>query len=389
MKLKVAVIFGGESVEHEISVISAVQAIHSLDKNKYEVIPVYISKKREMYTGSILNDISNFKNINTMFDKLKKVYFVNDNGVVKLEPVKKGLFSKTISVIDVVLPIVHGTNGEDGVLQGYLEMLNIPYTSSDVIASAVGQDKVVMKCVLENAKIDMTDWFWIYGFEVEEKIDEIKDKANKIGYPLIIKPACLGSSIGIEFAENFDELLEAIDKCSKYDNKIVIEHKLNNFREVNCSVLGSIYKAKTSVLEEVSKGEFLDFSRKYISKSNNKMGMASLKRDVPAKLNKNLENKVKEVAIKTFNAIGSHGVCRIDFLIDENERVLVNEINNIPGSLSFYLWKHEGVEYKELLDELIEGALNRANKKQKMIFSYQSNVLEGYNGIKGSKGSKQ
>ena len=228
----------------------------------------------------------------------------------------------------------------------------------------------------------------------EDKKEEIKEKAIKIGYPLIIKPACLGSSIGINFANDFEELLEAIEDCSKYDNKIVIEKKLSNFKEVNCSVLGSIFKAKTGILEEVNIGsKFLGFDDKYGGSKSSKSskgskGMASTSRKVPADLTEEKTNEVKEIALNVFKQIGSSGVVRIDFLIDENNNVLVNEINNIPGSLSFYLWQPVGVDFSELMDELVEIALNKQSKKEKMIFSYDTNILSTYK-ESGSKSSKK
>ena len=394
MKLKVAVLFGGESVEHEISIISGNQAMKALDKCKYEVIPIYISKDKDFYVGEQLFDLKNYSDLNSLISKLTKVVLVKEDNKVKIEPMKKGLFTKTINTIDVVIPVTHGTSVEDGTLQGYLETLKLPYSSSDVIASAVGQDKVVMKCVLEHAGIKMTDWFWIYGFELEDKKEEIKEKALKIGYPLIIKPACLGSSIGINFANDFEELLEAIEDCSKYDNKIVIEKKLSNFKEVNCSVLGSIFKAKTGILEEVNIGsKFLGFDDKYGGSKSSKSskgskGMASTSRKVPADLTEEKTNEVKEIALNVFKQIGSSGVVRIDFLIDENNNVLVNEINNIPGSLSFYLWQPVGVDFSELMDELVEIALNKQSKKEKMIFSYDTNILSTYK-ESGNKSSKK
>ena len=393
MKLRVAVLFGGESVEHEISVISANQAMKALDINKYDVLPIYISKSREMYFGKELFELSNYKDLNTLMNKLTKVVLVKEGNQIKIEPVKKGLFSKSLGVIDVVIPVVHGTNVEDGVIQGYLETLKLPYSSSDVVASAVGQDKVVMKCVLQQADIKMTDWFWIYGFELDERKKEIKEKAESIGYPLIIKPACLGSSVGITFANNYDELLVAIEESSQYDNKIIIEKKLENFKEINCSVLGSIYKAKTGVLEQVNMdAEFLSFDDKYgknkssKSKVSSSKGMASTQRQVPANLTKAKTKEIKDIALKVFKQIGASGVVRIDFLIDSDNNVLVNEINNIPGSLAFYLWQPEGIDFSALMDELVEIALNKQAKKDKMTFSYDTNVLSTYK--EGSKSGK-
>ena len=229
MKLKVAVFFGGESVEHEVSIISAHQAIENLDQNKYEIIPIYISKNREFYTGEELLDLNNFADMNILMKKLTQITLVKRKNKVMIEPVNKGLFSKTINTIDVAMPVVHGTNGEDGSLQGYLEMLKLPYTGCTTIPAGVGQDKIFMKSILAYHHLPLVDWFWIYGHEMETKKDEILAKVHEIGYPVILKPACLGSSIGIETAYNDEEFIEAVEETSKYDFKVIIERLVKNF----------------------------------------------------------------------------------------------------------------------------------------------------------------
>lgn len=382
MKIRVGVIFGGESVEHEISIISANQAIHALDVNKYDVLPIYISKKREFYIGKELFDLKEYKDLNILINKLEKVNIKNVDGKVIVEPIKKSLFKNTNYELDVIIPVVHGTNGEDGVLQGYLELLNIPYSSSNVVASAVGQDKAVMKSVLKENNISIVDWFWVYAFELDEKKEYINKKANEIGFPLILKPANLGSSIGIEFANNIDELYEAIEKCGNYDEKVIIEKKIESFREINCSVLGTIYENNCGVLEEVNMGkkdELYDFGTKYTSnKSGSKLGMASTNREIPAKLSKEVENEIYRLAKETFRVVGASGVCRIDFIVDDNNKVYVNEINNIPGSLAFYLWQDKGIDFSKLMDELVNIAFIKKDKKDKKVFSFDSNVLSNF-----------
>ena len=337
-----------------------------------------------------------------------RINLIKDGNQVVIQGVKRSLFSKNLNTVDVIIPVVHGTNCEDGSVQGFLEMLKIPYAGCDVIASAVGQDKVLMRHILQSEGIPQTPWFWTYSHEIEEKETELKAKAAKLGYPLVVKPACLGSSVGIEIVHSEAELMGALEECSQYDFKICIEKMVKPMREVNCSVLGSCFDAKASVIEEVMKDqehELLDFKDKYLGSGGTKgakgvkapvkggtkgQGMASASRQVPADLPEGMTERVQELAIKTYKALGSAGVCRIDCMINpETKEVFVNEINNIPGSLSFYLWKPAGVDFPELMDRLVAQALDRARRREKMTFSYDTNVLANFQaGTKGSKGVK-
>lgn len=386
MKMNVAVFMGGKSCEHEISCISASQVIKALDENKYEIIPIYIAKNNDMYTGQALMDISNFAD--DIVSKLEKVSIYKDGSKVYVKPIK-GLFKKPIN-IDVAFEVVHGTNVEDGTLAGYLEMLDIPYTGSDVLGSAVGQDKAIMKEIFEHEKIKIVDWFYILAHDYD--LEEVKKKASKIGYPLIIKPANLGSSVGIEVVHNEDELEEKIKECAKYDFKLVIERMVTKLKEVNISVMGSIFEQKLSAIEEVYKeGEFLDFTNKYekgakgtkgtktIKGTKGSKGMASTSRKVPADITSAQKKKVETMAIKAFKALNAKGAVRIDFIIDEETgEVYVNEINSIPGSLAFYLWSEVGIDFTKECDELIQNALRMYREKQKKTYSFDTNILSSF-----------
>ena len=386
MKMNVAVFMGGKSCEHEISCISASQVIKALDENKYEIIPIYIAKNNDMYTGEALMDISNFAD--DIVSKLEKVSIYKDGSKVYVKPIK-GLFKKPIN-IDVAFEVVHGTNVEDGSLAGYLEMLDIPYTGSDVLGSAVGQDKAIMKEIFEHEKIKIVDWFYILAHDYD--LNEVKKKASKIGYPLIIKPANLGSSVGIEVVHNEDELEEKIKECAKYDFKLVIERMVTKLKEVNISVMGSIFEQKLSAIEEVYKeGEFLDFTNKYekgakgtkgtktIKGTKGSKGMASTSRKVPADITSAQKKKVETMAIKAFKALNAKGAVRIDFIIDEETgEVYVNEINSIPGSLAFYLWSEVGIDFTKECDELIQNALRMYREKQKKTYSFDTNILSSF-----------
>lgn len=387
MKLKVAVLFGGQSVEHEVSIISASQAMAALDTTKYDVIPVYLSKSHELYSSPKLLEIETFKDLKALMAQTPQVCFVKRKQKFFLQAIDKGLFSKDIEV-DLVIPVVHGTRSEDGTLQGYLDTLGIPFSGSDVMASALGQDKVFMKFAFEKAGLPMVDWFW---FKTQNyAMTDVLAQAKALGYPVVVKPASLGSSVGITLVKEEKNLGEAIELASNFDSKILIEKAVTQLREVNCSVLGDMKQVRASVLEEVMKqDEILSYKDKYQGqgKSQSK-GMASTSRICPAKLDETLTHTLQDLAIQSFNALGCQGVARIDFLMDEGtQRIYVNEINTIPGSLSFYLWEASGLSFSQLMDTLVHQAIERQRLHEKMTFSYETNLLSSY--AKGSaKGAK-
>lgn len=400
MKLNIAVFFGGESVEHEVSIISAHQAIEALDKNKYNVIPVYVSKERKLYVSDLLKDMSNYKDLKHLISQCTQVSITSEDNRVVIRPVKPSLFGpKELGTIDVAIPVMHGTNGEDGTIQGFFEMLKVPYAGCDLYGAAIGQDKVLQKNVLSDNNLPITNWFWVYGSEMDTHQNEILDKVHRLIYPVIIKPARTGSSVGISIAHNDEEYLACFDEAHQYDEKIITEKVVKPMREINCSVVGDSYSCVASVLEEVSsvsQDELLSFSDKYLgggksSKSQGSKGMASTARIVPAHLTDEQTRLVQQLAKETFRVLGTSGVCRIDFLMDaDTKKVYVNEINTIPGSLAFYLWQAAGVSFSELMDKLVELALDRERRRSKMTFSYETNILSNFSAssAKGSKGSK-
>ena len=400
MKLNIAVFFGGESVEHEVSIISAHQAIEALDKNKYNVIPVYVSKERKLYVSDLLKDMSNYKDLKQLISQCTQVSITSEDNRVVIRPVKPSLFGpKELGTIDVAIPVMHGTNGEDGTIQGFFEMLKVPYAGCDLYGAAIGQDKVLQKNVLSDNNLPITNWFWVYGSEMDTHQNEILDKVHRLIYPVIIKPARTGSSVGISIAHNDEEYLACFDEARQYDEKIITEKVVKPMREINCSVVGDSYSCVASVLEEVSsvsQDELLSFSDKYLggsksTKSEGSKGMASTARIVPAPLTDEQTRLVQQLAKETFRVLGTSGVCRIDFLMDaDTKKVYVNEINTIPGSLAFYLWQAAGVSFSELMDKLVELALDRERRRSKMTFSYETNILSNFSAssAKGSKGSK-
>ena len=395
MKITVAVLFGGKSVEHEISVISAVQAMGYLDREKYELLPVYITKSGKMYTGEKLTKIENFKDIKGLLKDCQQVVLTNLDGrcVLLPYPMKWG-YKKQIKAVDVALPIVHGTNVEDGALQGFLKTLDVPFAGCDVLSSAVGMDKHVMKLVFQDAGIPVLDCKCMlkrdYYADSEALMDSIEDA---FAYPVIVKPVNLGSSVGISKAKDRKELVEALDLAFRFAPKVLVERAITSLREINCAVLGDIYEAEASECEEpLNATDILSYEDKYLAggKQGSK-GMASLARKIPADISPEVREQIRTMAVQGFQALGCNGVARIDFMIDTSEnKVYLNEINTIPGSLSFYLWKPVGISYPQLLDRMISLARKRAREEGEITYSFDTNVLEGcsFGGSKGAKGSK-
>lgn len=388
MKLNIGVFFGAKACEHEISCITAIQLMENIDNQKYNIIPIYISRNNDFYTGEILKNISNYVNLNDLIKKADKVNFVKEDNKVYLKTTK--LFKKKI-LIDLALLSTHGGVGEDGSLQGFLEMYDLPYTSSNVLSSAIAQDKIIQKIIFNNNNIPTVDGYELDTLNFKHKIDDYLKLNHQLAYPLILKPNKLGSSIGISVAYNDEDFIEKIEEASNFDFKILIEKKINNFRELNCSVLGNLKTAKVSTIEEVYKlpdTEFLDANGKYGIKSakttknfNSKAskGMENTSRQIPAKIPMEIEEKIKNYSLQAYKAIGALGVVRIDFIYDENNhKIYLNEINNIPGSMAYYLWEKNGISYKELIDQLINDALENYHLKSNKITVFETQVLNRY-----------
>ncbi len=386
MRTNVGVIFGGKSVEHEISIISAVEAMGYLDPNKYQVIPIYIDKDNNWWTGMHLKDILNYRDIALVKRYAKKVALIKDGKRIVLQSL--GLFKKDLYVIDIVMPIGHGSFMEDGSLQGYLNMLGIPYTGPGVLGAALGQDKVYMKEILDYNHIPITNYVWFDNkmFDVNKK--EIIEKISKLKYPLYVKPSSLGSSIGITKIETESALIPAIKNAFKYDKRVLVEEAIKNVKEVNISVLGDNNKQEVSGIEEINcDGEFYSFKEKYVE--NYSKSVINARKTKPL-LSKEMQEDLKKYAKETFRLLNARGVARIDFLIDEKSKsIYVNEINTIPGSLSGYLWLEKKKPQQELLDDLIKIAMNTYKEKDELSLALPGNLLEGYDILKGSKLKKK
>ena len=389
MKTNVGVFFGGRSTEHEISVISASQAMSAINKDKYDVTPIYISKQGKWYTGEALLDIANYKDIPSLLKKVEEVYMAPQYGNYNLYRVKKPMFgSAVLTTLDVVIPVLHGTNCEDGIFEGVLETIGIPYAGCNTLSSANGMDKITMKMILQACDIPVVDYVWFTDKQWFSQRDALIEKIeSKLGYPVIVKPANLGSSVGIGRAVNREQLIEKIDGAEIYSTRIIVEHMVEELQEINCSVLGDCDEYRTSVCEEpIKSGEILSYEDKYMGGSKGAKGMQASQKRIPAELPDEVTKRIQFLAGETFRVLSCHGVSRVDVIIDRsNSNIYVNEINTIPGSLSFYLWEATGIPFDKLMDTLVDLALKRKRESGMKTVSYDHNIFNLGAGVKGGK----
>ena len=415
-RIKLGLFFGGKSVEHEISVITMVQALEGLDEEKYELVPIYIAKNGVMYTGEDLLDLEQYKDLDVLLKRSYRVTLVNDGEKVNVVRYPTPLIGKRVmNTIDIAFPIVHGTNVEDGTIAGYLNMLGLPYVGPDIVASALGMDKILFKSVLKEANIPVVEGVSFYAMEYVKDDDEIINKIeSKLSYPVIVKPGNLGSSVGIKKAKNKAELVEAIEFAMEFSDRILVEKAIVHLKEINCSVIGNVVDTEASECEEpFFSDDILSYEDKYMggSKGNIKGGKTGIKgtkaqskgkgmaisdKKLPADITKEQKEIIQRLAKETFKVLGCAGVSRIDFLIDEDTgKIYVNEINTIPGALSYYLWEATGKNVQEEMEEIIDIAIKRQAEREKLTFSYDQNILamqgsgtKGSKGVKGTKGIK-
>lgn len=399
MKIKVGVLFGGKSVEHEVSIISALQACQSFDREKYDIVPIYMTRENTFHIGEAVGKIENYKGgIPALLKMSQQVTLSGKDGRLLLERVPAKKFGNNVlETIDVVFPIVHGTNVEDGALQGYLKTLGVPFVGCDVLASAVGMDKYVMKTVWMASGLPVLPCLRIDHKHYLSGSEAFLDRVEKeIGCPVIVKPVNLGSSVGIRKADDREELADALEYAFQYADKVLVERAVQNLKEINCSIIGDYEEAEASECEEpVSNDRILTYEEKYLqgggskgAKSGDSEGMASLSRKIPADITPEEREKIRALAVEAYQALDCCGLSRIDFMMDSATReIWLNEINTIPGSLSFYLWEPLGVPYKDVLTRMIDLAFKREREVGAITYSFDTSILAGAS-FGGSKGSK-
>ena len=382
-KLNLAVIFGGRTVEHDVSIVTALQFMDNADKAKYNMIPIYIHRDGKWYFGEKLREIAFFQKFDP--DAVTQCYLEPTDGSRSVWPVAqpKGLFAgpkKPLAEIDAVVPSIHGMNGEDGTLQGLLELMNIPYTSPGVLGSSVGMDKIAMKTAFAGAGLPLLPWVSLERSRFQTAREEALDAVeSKLGYPVYVKPSNLGSSIGISRADDRAGLAHALEVAFSYDSRAVIEHGVTELQEINCSAMGFEGDVRASLCEQpVSWKEFLTFEEKYLrgGKSSKGGGMESMQRIIPAPISEELTGRIRELTVQAFRLLDCRGVVRVDYIIDKSDgQLYVNEINTVPGSFAFYLWEPAGVPYPKLIDTVVEKAFEAHREKNKNNYAFDSSLL--------------
>lgn len=364
-KLRIGVIFGGRSGEHEVSLRSAESIINSIDKSKYEVVPIGITREGRWLTSG--NAAAMLPEAVMASNTHQQVAIIGDPTRQGLTRLDEGTHALSSEPLDAVFPVLHGTYGEDGTIQGLLEMAGVPYVGCGVLASATGMDKVAMKHLFEQAGLTIIEYEWFLRSSWEEDPEAIIERvAQSLGFPMFVKPANLGSSVGISKAGNKEELRDSINDAGRYDRKIVVERAVDG-REIEVSVLGNDEPIASLPGEVITGHEFYDYEDKYIDNSS--------RTEVPAKLPQELIPQIQQDAVTAFRAIDGAGLARVDFFVERGtNRVIINEINTMPGftSISMYpkLWAASGISYSDLIDRLIELALERHRDKARNLTSY-------------------
>ena len=391
MNIQAAVIFGGRSVEHEVSVITGMQVLAALDRAKYDPIPLYIAKDGVLYSGEEFGRIETYRDLPKALDPSRAVTLSREGGKAVLRPVARRLFGPDKPVtIDVAIPAVHGTFAEDGSLQGLLELLNIPYCGCDVLSSAICMDKPSAKALLRGAGLPvLPDVLLERTAYHEDPEGAINTLEAALPYPLIVKPANLGSSVGIGKARDRASLRNALDLAFSFANRVLAEPAVEPLREINAAVLGDANHGidpRASVCEEpVGQDEVLSYADKYQSGSHK--GMSGARRVIPAELSPEMTSRLQGLAADAFRALGCAGVVRVDFLLDGGETPYINELNTLPGSMAFYLWEKTGLPFAKLLDELVSLAFARHRGRAALTFTQNTNLLATAHFGKGKAGS--
>ena len=397
MKKQLGVIFGSRSCEREVAIISAVQMMRHADPEKYDVVPVYIDENGNWYTGEPLKNIESYKPFRPDRAGITKVFpdLTSGSGALLAHRKAGGLLAKDriemVARVDVFVVVMHGLNGEDGTLQGLLELANVPYTSSGVGASALGMDKILMKQFFRGADLPVLPGVSCSRREFgKDRAAFVARVEKELGFPVFVKPANLGSSIGVSRADDAASLEESLELAFEYDRRVLVEKGLNKPVELNCSVLGYDDEVCASPIEmPVNQDEFLDFKDKYLASGGSK-GMASLHRVLPAPIEDELKEEIQSLSCRIFRLMDCKGVVRIDYMFDRDSgKLYITEINTIPGSLSFYLWENAGMRYAELIDRLVSCAEKAHADKNRANYAFTSDILKGVSfGSKGTKGSK-
>jgi D-alanine-D-alanine ligase len=371
-KLRVGVIFGGRSGEHEVSLRSAESIIKAMDRSRYEIVPIGITREgRWLVSGNATAMLPEAVMTSQNHQDVAIIGDPTRQGLTRLDEGQRALSSEPL---DVVFPVLHGPYGEDGTIQGLLEMAGVPYVGCGVLASANGMDKITMKQLFQRAGLTVAEYEWFlrssWEYDCEALIDQV---AQSLGFPVFVKPANLGSSVGISKADDKQQLREAVNDAARYDRRIIVERAVSG-REIEVSILGNEHPAASLPGEIIAGHAFYDYEDKYIDNAS--------RTDVPAKLPNDVIEQIQRNGIRAFQAIDGSGLARVDFFVEhQTSRVIINEINTMPGftSISMYakLWEASGIAYSELIDRLIDLAIERHRDKSRNLTSYHPRKKSG------------
>lgn len=379
--------FGGRSGEHEVSLISAASLLKALDRTRYDVVPIGITRDGQWRVGATPRELAGEPErlLADVLNRGETVVASADPAGPHLLPVKSRTRAMPEPRLDVIFPLLHGTFGEDGTVQGLLELADVPYVGAGVLASATGMDKDAMKRLFRDAGLPIVEWVMVLRSEWERNPRALMRRiAGELGTPLFVKPANLGSSVGISKVRTPRELADALDLAARYDRKVIVERGLDA-REIECSVLGNDQPVASLPGEIIPVNEFYDYEAKYLKEGSELV--------IPAKLGKRQSQQVQQLAVRAFRAIDCAGMARVDFLLDRpSGKLYVNEINTIPGftPISMYpkLWEASGIPYPELIDRLVSLALERHAEKRRRSFRYDSPSLHHNNSTRRSLGAR-
>lgn len=371
MKLSIGVIFGGRSLEHDLSVLTAIQAMDNIDKERYEVVPIYITKDLTFYSGGCLRYIDTYKDFRLIERYATRVNLVNKNGKVILQTT--GLVKRVFKEIHLAFPMVHGKYTEDGSIIGFLETLGVPVVGSDLYSSSLCQDKVFTKEILTNNDVSTVDYIYFSDYEYRLDKEDIFKRIDKLSYPLIMKPARLGSGIGIEIVNRKEELESSIEKVMENDERVLVEEYISDRREFNMSVLLSKGKLIGSIIEEIVKDEPCNYYDKYRKDNDDD----TFKRIFPADISKTLTEEIEKTSKKVYRILALSGVARIDYVYDNKKKKLyVNEVNTIPNFFSHHLFDDKNIDYRELLGIMIKEAIDKIHKEDDMVKDIEDNLFK-------------
>lgn len=391
-KKTVGVIFGSRSVEHDVSIVTAQQVMQALLPGKYEVVPIYITREGKWITGDGLRDLKTFQadNISEMMGMSEVQISTNPehHGLI-LTPVSGLLKRSRVQRLDVVFPALHGSHGEDGTMQGLLELADLPYVGAGVLASALTRDKIMLKAMLKQGGFDVVEHLAFTRHEwVQDPAAVLQRIESEISYPIFVKPASLGSSIGVARANDAEEAQSYINIAANFDRRLLVERALVGAIEINCAVMGN-HEIRPSLLEQpITWQEFLTYEEKYM-RSEGAAGMKGAERRIPAPLSDELTARIRQMAVDAFRLVDGRGTARVDFLVrEESEQVYINEINTLPGSVAFYLWQEEGMSPVEVVDTLIGLALEAHAEKRRTVYNYKTGLI-AHASARGLKGVKK